>query len=106
VVVLRLSVDLINPPGFVPAFKWRNMKTQMWNKRMQEKLNDGSAMDVSGCELTDEGDYILTDFEEGVDYCDAKTEKWIWSIGKDRTTGVILASTSDKYYQNPDFECL
>jgi len=76
------------------------------NLRMAEKLTSGECVDLSSCKRTKEGDYILTQFTEGVDYCDADTENWIWSIGCNNKTGKILASTSAKFYDNPSFVCL
>lgn len=78
----------------------------MRNIRMQEKLNSGDAIDVSGCERIDHY-YVLDRFEEdGPDYCDAVLEQWMWSIGKRKADGVILASEHPDLYQNPEFECL
>lgn len=80
------------------------------NLAMQRKLETGNAIDVSKCQR--EGPYyVLTpDIWRGpdaeVDYCDAAQDKWIWSIGRRRSDGVILASCSTNFYQNPDFECL
>jgi hypothetical protein len=72
---------------------------------MQEKLDAGEAMDVSEFPIVD-GDFVIThNYVDGLDYCVASTEEWIWSIGR-RPDGVILASRSNKYYDNPDFECL
>ena len=78
----------------------------MQNKRMEEKITKGEAVDLSQCERTKEGFYILDDFIEDLDYCDAEKEYWIWSIGIHYETGKILASTSSIFYQNPEFECL
>ena len=68
----------------------------------------GQAKDVSPFH-TNTGRYELPPdfFVEDVDYCDAKREVWIWSIGKELTSaGRIFASTSGEFYQNPKFECL
>lgn len=78
----------------------------MRNLRMKEKLERKDCIDVSQCARTPEGDYILREYIDDVDYCDAQTEDWIWSIGKNQKNGVILASTSAKFYQNPDWTCL
>lgn len=72
---------------------------------MEEKLEQGDCIDVSGFAQTADGDYILPDFVDGVDYCDKRKEDWIWSIGR-FPDGRILASTSGKFYQNPNCECL
>ncbi len=75
---------------------------------MQQKLTNGEAIDVSTCKRTPEGYYILTEFDEhgDMDYCDAKNEFWIWSIGRNYATGEILASTNNNFYQNTEYKCL
>ena len=78
----------------------------MVNKRMEEKLARAEAIDISNCPRTPEGYYILKEFVEDVDYCDAKAEHWIWSIGKHYGTGEILASTGNNFYQNTEYKCL
>lgn len=82
--------------------KWKKLS----NLRMAEKLSAGECIDVSTCERTVDGDYILGRFVEGVDYCNAISEQWIWSIGEDKITGEILASTSTKFYESTRFKCL
>lgn len=78
----------------------------MKNLSMAHKLKNDEALDVSECRRTPEGYYILNHFWEGSDYCDAVTESWIWSIGRRKNDGVILASTTSIFYDNCDFECL
>ncbi len=88
----------------------------MQNKAMERKIKSGNAIDLKDCERIDapstsEGNhknayYILKDFEDDMDYCDSSSESWIWSIGRRKSDGVILASTTSDLYQNPDFECL
>lgn len=78
----------------------------MQNKRMQEKIKSGKAIDLSKNNINENGYYILDKFVQGVDYCDKKKEAWIWSIGKHYETGQILAAKSAIFYQHPDFECL
>ena len=80
----------------------------MMNLAMKRKLESGEAKDVSKCSLTPEGDYLLPAgfFEDGKDYCDARKEVWIWSIGRHRTTGEVCASTTAKFYLAPFWECL
>lgn len=93
----------------------------MKNKRMEEMLKRGSAIDLSECRMdpTDRF-YVIEDkfaihcLETDIakDFCVAKTEEWIWSIGKlkedfvDLSKGTVLASTTDIFYQNALFECL
>lgn len=73
---------------------------------MERKLKDGEAIDVSVCEKTAEGCYRLIGFEPDVDYCDAKTEEWIWSIGQNDEFGFIEAATDARFYQKPGWTCL
>lgn len=79
----------------------------MRNLSMRRSLERGDAIDVSGCPSVD-GHYDISEIEfiDGLDYCDAKTESWIWSIGRRRSDNQIIASISPDLYQNPDFECL
>lgn len=90
------------------ATRWEKLQ----NKRMAEKLSDFDAEDLSQCERTPEGYYILTgelaspDRIEGTDFCDASNEAWIWSIGQHKKTGQVLASTDTIFYKNPEYECL
>lgn len=79
----------------------------MDNKAMERKLESGEAQDVSSFERTPEGYYVVpegTDLE--TDFCDSKTEEWIWSIGRNKQTGVMLAATAGVFYQSPQYECL
>lgn len=82
-----------------------NFCAKMANKAMARKFQKGGCIDVSRFERKD-GDYILPDFVDDVDYADAVHEFWIGSIGKHLKTGEIRASTSNKFYQNPEYECL
>ena len=72
---------------------------------MLEKIQKGEAIDLSKCQR--EGRYyVVPSFIADRDYCDAATERWIWSIGKRRSDGVILASIYVDLYEHPDFECV
>jgi hypothetical protein len=73
---------------------------------MAERLERGEAIDLSDCPRTPEGHYIMADFREGADYCDAKRECWMWSIGRNVITGEIRATTSGEFYQNEEWVCL
>jgi hypothetical protein len=89
------------------AFAQCELCTGMRNKAMARKLRKGEAVDVSGFNRTPDGDYRLPDFADGMDYCDARDEEWIWSIGRYRHNGVILASRSNKFYPSTaEVECL
>ena len=78
----------------------------MRNFAMQAAIRAGDCINLEQCRRNEDGDYVISVFIENVDYCDAATEEWIWSIGRHNSTGQILASTSGKFYQNPDFTCL
>lgn len=79
----------------------------MGNQAMQSKLNTGECLDVREIgEQQSNGDFLLHEYHDNVDYCDAEKEEWIWSIGKHKLSGKIYASKTGKFYQNPDYECL
>ena len=84
------------------ADKWSKLR----NTRMAEKLRRGDAVDVSQFPAEPNGKWILPDFRDGADYCDAETESWVWSIGRRHSDGKIIASLDVDLYQNPAFECL
>lgn len=80
----------------------------MENKTMERNIMSGEALDLSEYPKTADGDVVLPEDVdiEGKDLCLASTEQWIWSVGRSKKTGQVLASTSSKLYGNPDFECL
>lgn len=77
------------------------------NYAMAKKLLGGKALDVrkEGIAVGDNL-YKLERFVEGVDYCDAQEECWVWSIARNRQTGEIFASLSCSLYQDDEWECL
>lgn len=83
----------------------------MRNLFMERELRKGEALDVSGCKRTKDGDYILPRRMHppklrNQDYCDAKIVEWIWSIGRSKRTGEVIASLRSKFYQRPGWECI
>lgn len=96
----------------------------MRNKAMARALKRHVCIDISTCKRTIAGDYLLTEFKENKDYCDALSEKWIYSIGRlikplpsvmaDGThqvlpAGQYLASVTPRFYtagQSTTFECV
>jgi hypothetical protein len=85
------------------AKEWKSLR----NKRMAEKLTDGRALSVLAIgDSIGGGLYKLREFVDDVDYCDPAAEAWIWSIGRNRATGEIFASTSGGLYQDEAWECL
>ena len=82
---------------------WKSLK----NRAMAEKLSTFETLSVlEEGEAIGGGLYKLRRFVEDRDYCDPKTEEWIWSIGKNLSTGEIVASTNSGLYQDPSWECL
>jgi hypothetical protein len=85
----------------------------MRNKAMQRKLETGEAIDVErvGTPVPGvPGVWQLPEFVDGADYCVGSSESWIWSIGRrngiDEDAGRIVASTDQRFYMNPSYECL
>ncbi len=85
----------------------------MLNRAMAAKLENGEAVNVEAEGVMSEGDpdiYVLpTGVVDGMDYCVASSERWIWSIGRARSgpnAGTIYAATDTRFYDHPDFECL
>jgi hypothetical protein len=81
----------------------------MINLRMQEMLDKGEALDVNVVGKKHpqiRNVWILPEVVNGKDYCDAIDECWIWSIGRHRETGEILASRDGRYNGNRVYECV
>jgi hypothetical protein len=75
---------------------------------MEEKLAAGKCVDIGtmGTRIRP-GVFRLSEFkQDGTDYCDLTGKEWIRSIGKNKQSGEILASTSNEFYSNPEYECL
>lgn len=96
----------VEPVYFGRCVLLKDQWSSMQNNKMAVKMRSNQAIDVSGNPTTKEGYYILDDFFEEKDYCDAFKEEWILSIGISYATGLILASIDATFYQNEDFECL
>lgn len=45
-------------------------------------------------------------FKEGVDYCHAPTEQWIWSIGTEKNTLKTYAGTTAEFYEDSRYVCI
>ncbi len=93
---------------------------------MKTKLDNGDAVDLSACKRL--GRWYVLDAEQaqktnaGLDFCDRKTEAWVWSIGRVREAGelrhtangvtyvaragMVIASLSAELYQCDGVECL
>lgn len=108
-ICLKLQLPFSEETDFMQFSRSELVKDQwsgMKNIRMAEKLRNGEAIDLSGCPLSEEGYYVLDDFIEGMDYCDAAREAWIWSVGIRYRDGRIHATTKAELYQNTDYNCL
>ena len=81
---------------------------QMRNVRMEERLASGECLDVGelGRPNAYASEYTLDAYVDGKDYCERRTERWVWSIGKHMVTGEIRAAFDARFYQNPEWECL
>jgi len=80
----------------------------MENRAMRNKLERGECIDLSRCRMELDGSYIIPPdvWQEDIDYCNAQTEGWIWSIGRETATGIIRAAHDTRFYQNPEYHCL
>lgn len=80
----------------------------MKNNAMAEGLLNGSVRDVSKLERDDYGRYKLPPgfFLPELDYCDAEKEEWVWSIGRRKENGELLASTAVEFLHSTDYECV
>lgn len=87
----------------------------MQNQAMKRKLKAREAIDLNAvgslaeCPITGKRDVFELKagaFEEDVDYCDASTEAWVWSIGKEEGSGKVFAAFDGRYYQAQGFTCL
>ena len=79
----------------------------MPNITMEIKIESGDAIDISG--FAREGMYYVIPEDRFIaesDYCDSKLESWMWSIGRRKRDGVLLASIATDFYHNPDFDCV
>jgi hypothetical protein len=81
------------------------VKKQHDNLAMQQAVDDGECVDLSDADRVDK-DYVVKNYVDGLDYCVLDRGRWIWSIGRHRETGVVLASTATKFYLDPAYECL
>lgn len=50
--------------------------------------------------------FELSSYSADIDYCDATTERWIWSIGREKLTGKFYAATDTRFMDNAAFELL
>lgn len=75
------------------------------NFTMLHELEAGRAVDPGAAPRLGD-DFILGRLTPGLDYCVFDTGDWIWSIGRRKRDGLLLASTSMKFHHDPAFECV
>jgi hypothetical protein len=77
------------------------------NTWMKKELLSGTVIDVRqvGVEI-EPGVFKLTHFVPETQYVDPEKEQFIYSIGKDRETGDILAAYDTRFYNDDDYETL
>lgn len=82
----------------------------MTNRSMARKIAEGECLDLAkiGAVEVRPGVYEMQpgSFVDDVDYCHGPTEQWIWSIGRELSTGKIFADVAGSFYLNNEFECL
>lgn len=80
----------------------------MVNLAMKEALESGDCIDVTtiGRYDTTSDVYVLDRFIDGVDYAESPRERWIYSIGRNKSDGKILAAFDTRFYLNPEVDCL
>lgn len=83
---------------------------RLGNLSMAEMLRRGQAIDISTIGEPVHGFrgsvWVMRDFIDGKDYCDAEQELWIFSIGRHKTSGLYYAAIDNRFYNNPMFECV
>lgn len=69
-------------------------------------IEDGELLDVTKRPQNAEGDFILTeqDLKDYRNFIKLDTSEWIYSVGRNIQTQQVLASTSNKFKNNPAFE--
>ncbi len=78
----------------------------MQNRAMARKLAAGKCVDISAYPKINHDHYRLDSFARGIDYCDAKRERWVWSIARRESDSAIIASLSNDLFNAPGFKCL
>jgi len=69
---------------------------------IRRAVEQGTAVDVSHCERTEEGWYRLADPKlVDHDLCDVVAGKWIKAVGQDSETGEFFAATQERAFDRP-----
>jgi hypothetical protein len=82
-------------------------QVQKNNPYMYQALATGRMIDVRqiGVEINPKL-FRLNKFIPDVEYVDSENGQYIWSIGRDKATGEIFAAFDQRFYGNPDYECV
>lgn len=87
----------------------------MTNHTMLRMVARGDALDVSPYKdntvaANGKPTYTLPEgfYQDGLDYCDKVLELWVWSIGRHKETGAVVAALDDRFYRCEDsgYECI
>lgn len=80
----------------------------MSNPAMIESITNGTCIDVTRVGTYDPGEdvYVLATFDYDKDYCEVEKARWVWSIGRRRSDGAVLAAFDSRFYLHPDYVCL
>jgi hypothetical protein len=99
----NILVSVSGLSRFEEPSHYKNIKN-LW---MKNALMVGDAIDVrtTGVEVED-GVFKLNEFVPGIKYVDSENEQFIQSIGKDRSSGEMLASLDTRFYEDPEYECV
>ena len=79
---------------------------------MEEELRKGECLDVNVIGVPLEGfegvvwELKRGTFKDNKNYCDAKGEQWIWSIGQRVLDARVFAAIDTRFYGNEMFACL
>jgi len=93
-----LLVPIFDFPRYTPEpGQWKHLN----NPELQRRLHSGETLDVTdlGIEI-EPGVWKLNKFIDGAEYYDSKNKRWIISIGKDKATGDIYASSDGRFYDS------
>ncbi len=86
------------------------IKREVSGVLLKEWLKKGEAIDIAaaGRYVPEDDTYELYGFDEDADceYWDLAAERGVWSIGRRKADGVVVAAFDTRFYQNPNYECV
>lgn len=98
-----IEIPIISYPNYDSTGQWDHLK----NPVAKSYLQNGKAIDVSdlGIEVKP-GIWKLNKFIDGAEYYDSKHQAWIKMIVKDKDTGEMYASVSNKGFPQGEYETI